>query len=38
MLYSTTGVEDRTVQPVLTAPEVVAAQRLVRQIPTGVAL
>ncbi len=35
MLYSTTGVEDRTVQPVLTAGEVMAAQRLVRQIPTG---
>ncbi len=35
MLYSTTGVEDRTVQPVLSAGEVMAAQRLVRQIPTG---
>ena len=35
MLYSTTGVEDRTVKPVLTAEEVLAAQRLVRQIPTG---
>ncbi len=35
MLYSTTGVEDRIVQQVLTAEEVIAAQRLVRQIPTG---
>ncbi len=35
MLFSTTGVEDRTVQPVLTAGEVMTAQRLVRQIPTG---
>ena len=35
MLYSTTGVEDRTVQQVLNADEVMAAQRLVRQIPTG---
>ncbi len=35
MLYSTTGVEDRTVQPVLTAAEVQSAQRLVRQLPTG---
>jgi MoxR-like ATPase len=34
-LYSTTGMEDRTVQPVLNAAEVVAAQRLVRQIPAG---
>jgi MoxR-like ATPase len=35
MLYSTTGLEDRTVQPVLNAAEVIAAQRLVRQLPTG---
>ena len=35
MLYSTTGVEDRTVTHVLNADEVMAAQRLVRQIPTG---
>jgi MoxR-like ATPase len=35
MLYSTTGVEDRTVTQVLNAAEVMAAQRLVRQIPTG---
>ncbi|MFZ1109297.1 MAG: MoxR family ATPase [Rhodomicrobium sp.] len=35
MLHSTTGLEDRTVQPVLNAAEVIAAQRLVRQLPTG---
>ncbi|WKW50911.1 AAA family ATPase [Rhodomicrobium lacus] len=35
MLYSTTGTEDRTVQPVLTADEVIAAQQLVRQVPAG---
>jgi MoxR-like ATPase len=35
MLYSTTGLEDRTVQPVLNAVEVMAAQRLVRQLPAG---
>jgi len=35
MLYSTTGTEDRTVQPVLTADEVIAAQQLVRQLPAG---
>jgi MoxR-like ATPase len=35
MLYSTTGLEDRTVQPVLNAAEVMAAQRLVRQLPAG---
>jgi MoxR-like ATPase len=35
MLYSTTGVEERVVQPVLTAAEVMAAQRLVRQLPAG---
>ncbi len=35
MLHSTTGLEDRTVQPVLNAAEVMAAQRLVRQLPTG---
>ena len=35
MLYSTTGLEDRTVTQVLNAEEVMAAQRLVRQLPTG---
>jgi MoxR-like ATPase len=35
MLFSTTGLEDRRVQQVLTAEEVMAAQRLVRQVPTG---
>ncbi len=35
MLFSTTGVEERRVQPVLSAEEVMAAQRFVRQIPTG---
>jgi MoxR-like ATPase len=35
MLFSTTGLEDRRVQQVLTAEEVIAAQRLVRQVPTG---
>jgi MoxR-like ATPase len=35
MLFSTTGVEERRVQHVLNAEEVLAAQRLVRQIPTG---
>jgi MoxR-like ATPase len=35
MLFSTTGIEDRRVLPVLTAEEVISAQRLVRQIPAG---
>jgi MoxR-like ATPase len=35
MLFSTTGLEERRVQPVLSAAEVIAAQRLVRQIPVG---
>ncbi|MGA7326151.1 MAG: MoxR family ATPase [Rhodomicrobium sp.] len=35
MLFSTTGVEERRVQLVLSAEEVLAAQRFVRQIPTG---
>ncbi len=35
MLFSTTGLEDRRVEPVMNAEEVIAAQRLVRQIPTG---
>jgi len=35
MLFSTTGLEERRVQQVLTAEEVMAAQRSVRQIPTG---
>jgi MoxR-like ATPase len=35
MLFSTTGTEDRTVSPVLTADDLKAAQRLVRQIPAG---
>lgn len=33
MLYSTTGTEDRRIETVLTAPELMAIQRLVRQIP-----
>jgi MoxR-like ATPase len=35
MLFSTTGLEERRVRPVLNAEEVIAAQRLVRQIPVG---
>ncbi len=35
MLFSTTGTEERRVEAVLTADEVMAAQRLVRQIPVG---
>ncbi len=35
MLFSTTGLEDRRVHPVLNAEEVMAAQRFVRQIPAG---
>ncbi len=35
MLFSTTGLEDRTVRAVLTGDEVIAAQRLTRQIPVG---
>ncbi len=35
MLFSTTGLEDRRVQQVLNAEEVMAAQRFVRQIPAG---
>ncbi len=35
MLFATTGIEERRVQQVLTAEEVIAAQRLVRQIPAG---
>jgi MoxR-like ATPase len=35
MLFSTTGVEDRKVQRVLNAEEVMAAQRFVRQVPAG---
>ncbi len=35
MLFSTTGTDERRVQAVLTADEVKAAQRLVRQIPVG---
>jgi MoxR-like ATPase len=35
MLFSTTGLDERRVEPVLTAEEVMAAQRLVRQIPAG---
>jgi MoxR-like ATPase len=35
MLFATTGTEDRRPQPVITAQELLAAQRLVRQIPVG---
>jgi MoxR-like ATPase len=35
MLFSTTGLEERRVQPVLNAEELITAQRLVRQIPAG---
>ena len=35
MLYATTGNEDRSVQKVLTADELIATQRLVRQIPVS---
>ncbi len=35
MLFSTTGLEDRKVHQVLSAEEVMAAQRFVRQIPAG---
>jgi MoxR-like ATPase len=35
MLFSTTGTDERKVESVLTADEVKAAQRLVRQIPAG---
>jgi MoxR-like ATPase len=35
MLFSTTGLEERRVQPVLNTAEVLAAQRLVRQVPVG---
>ena len=33
MLYSTTGVEDKKLETVLSAPDLMAMQRLVRQIP-----
>jgi MoxR-like ATPase len=35
MLFATTGTEDRRPQPVISAQELLAAQRLVRQIPVG---
>ena len=35
MLFSTTGLEDRKVHQVLSAEEVMTAQRFVRQIPAG---
>jgi MoxR-like ATPase len=35
MLFATTGTEDRRPQAVLSAQELMAAQRLVRQIPVG---
>ncbi|WP_088348530.1 MULTISPECIES: MoxR family ATPase [Rhodomicrobium] len=35
MLFATTGTEDRRPQPILSAQELLAAQRLVRQIPVG---
>jgi MoxR-like ATPase len=35
MLFATTGTHDETPQPVLTAAELMAAQRLVRRLPVG---
>ena len=35
MLFATTGTEDRRPQPIMSAQELLAAQRLVRQIPVG---
>ncbi len=35
MLFATTGTEERHVQAILSAQELLAAQRLVRQIPVG---
>jgi len=35
MLFATTGVEDRVLKTILSAEELMMAQRLVRQIPVG---
>jgi MoxR-like ATPase len=35
MLFATTGVEDRSLKTILSAEELMAAQRLVRQLPVG---
>jgi MoxR-like ATPase len=35
MLFATTGVEDRTLKTILSAEELMVAQRLVRQLPVG---
>ena len=35
MLFATTGTEERRLQTILSAQELIAAQRLVRQIPVG---
>ncbi len=35
MLFATTGVEDRTLKTILSAEELMLAQRLVRQLPVG---
>jgi MoxR-like ATPase len=35
MLYATTGVEDRNLKTILSAEELMMAQRLVRQLPVG---
>ena len=35
MLFSTTGTEERTLTPILSGQELMAIQRLVRQIPVG---
>jgi MoxR-like ATPase len=35
MLFATTGVEDRTLKTILSADELMMAQRLVRQLPVG---
>ena len=35
MLLATTGVDEQTPDPVMTAPELQSAQRLVRRIPVG---
>jgi MoxR-like ATPase len=35
MLFATTGVEERTLKTILSAEELMLAQRLVRQLPVG---
>jgi MoxR-like ATPase len=35
MLFATTGVEDRVLKTILSADELMMAQRLVRQLPVG---